>query len=431
MDRTIRIQLNPTPEQEQALKETLQQFTSAFNAVCSYGWQHNEKNGVRLHHATYYQLREQFPNLNANVLIQARIKATEALKSAFTWKARHETRYPKKVAKALKQGKPAPKFKPVKCPQSELCPVRYNERTYSLTWEQQTVNLSTLTGRMVLPFTVPHFSEHYAGNPITTADLCYRKGKWWLHVVVSVPEPTIEKNPLVVGIDLGLNRPAVTSERQFLGNPHWKEVDRRYFRIRRKLQSKGTKSAKRHLKKLSQKQMRFHRDADHVLSKSIVQNTPQGATIVFENLTNIRESSKMGRGKQNKNVENKRRLHAWTFAQLHSFTAYKAQEQGQLVVKVDPRHTSQKCSHCGHQARNNRRSQSLFLCRKCGYCLNADLNASYNIRDKHIASLATLGISLSGGLPSTSLSFPSSDEGQAPTIRDGVVDSGHCHTDKV
>lgn len=399
MDRTIRVQLNPTDEQVKLLDETLRQFTQVFNDVCAYGWLHNEKNGVKLHHATYYAMRESFPHLNANVLIQARIKATEALKSAFTWKVRHQANYQKKVAKAKKYGKPEPKFKPVKCPQSKRCPVRYNERTYSLNWETQTLHLSVINGRMVIPFTVPHFSAHYAGNPITTADLCYRKGKYWLHVVVSVPEPTIEKNPLVVGVDLGLNRPAVTSQRQFLGDPHWKEVDRRYFRIRRKLQSKGSKPAKRHLKKLSQKQARFHRDCDHVLSKRIVQHTPQGAAIVFENLTNIRDTSKMGRGKKNKHVDNKRKLHSWTFAQLHSFTAYKAQERGQLVVKVDPRHTSQTCSRCGYQHRSNRRSQSLFKCRQCGYSLNADLNASYNIRDKHIASLATLGRSLSGGLP--------------------------------
>lgn len=95
----------------------------------------------------------------------------------------------------------------------------------------------------------------------------------------------------------------------------------------------------------------------------------------------------MGRGKQNKHVENKRRLHNWTFAQLYNFIAYKAQEVGIAVVKIDPRHTSQTCSRCGYQARNNRRSQSLFLCRTCGYCLNADLNAAINIREKYLASL--------------------------------------------
>jgi transposase len=71
------------------------------------------------------------------------------------------------------------------------------------------------------------------------------------------------------------------------------------------------------------------------------------------------------------------------------------------VVKVDPRHTSQQCSRCGHQHRSNRRSQSLFLCRACGYSLNADLNASINIKQKYLASLGT---SLGSGSPSSGLS---------------------------
>ena len=228
-----------------------------------------------------------------------------------------------------------------------------------------------------------------------------------MHVVVSVPEPIAPKDETVIGIDLGLNHPAVTSNCHFLGDTHWKEVDRRYFRLRRKLQSKGTKSAKRHLKKLSKRQLRFHRDCDHVLSRRLVQHAPAGSTLVFENLIHIRDTSRMGRGKQNKNVANKRKLHSWTFAQLYDFTTYKAQERGIRVARIDPRHTSQMCSRCGHQARNNRRSQSLFLCRKCGYCRNADLNAAYNIREKYLASLADFGISLVGGLSSSSLSSQS------------------------
>jgi transposase len=80
--------------------------------------------------------------------------------------------------------------------------------------------------------------------------------------------------------------------------------------------------------------------------------------------------------------------------------AYKAEARGMAVVKVDPRHTSQQCSKCGHQARNNRRSQSLFLCRECGYCLNADLNGAYNIRDKHLSTFASFDNVLASGSPS-------------------------------
>jgi putative transposase len=399
MDRTVKIQLRPTSEQAQALKETLEQFTSAFNAVCAYGWHHQEKNGVRLHHGTYYQTKEQWSALVSDLLIQARVKATEALKSAFTWKQKHEQSYPKKVVKAQKQGKTLPVFKPVHCPQSQACPARYNEHTSTLNWATQTVRLSTVAGKQSMAFTVAPYSVKYAGGTVCTADLIEKRGTFWLHVVVSVPEPPVAKVEEVIGVDLGLNRPAVTSKKQFLGSRQWKEVDRRSFRLRRKLQSKGTKSAKRHLKKLRKRQQRFHRDCDHVLSKRIVEHATAGSTLVLENLTHIRETSQMGSGKGKKR-ETKRRLHSWSFAQLHGFISYKGQERGIQVVKVDPRHTSQTCSRCGYQHRSNRRSQSLFLCRQCGYCLNA----SYNIRDKHHASLAPLGTSLGSGPSSCWLS---------------------------
>jgi putative transposase len=338
MNRTVKIQLHPTPGQAMALHETLGQFTHAFNAVIAYGWEHQERNGVKLHHATYRDLKAACPGLVSDLLIQARIKATETVKSALTWQAKNLANYPKRVARAKQQGKPVPQFKPVKMPQSRLCPVRYNEKTSVFHWEKQEVRLSTTRGRISLPFRIPSYSARYSGYPVATADLCYRHGMFWLHVVVRVPEPAIPRNPKVIGVDLGLKRPAVTSNRHFLGSRHWKEVDRRRFRLKRKLQSKGTKSAKRHLKKLKGKAVRFHRDCDHVLSKRIVQHAPPGSTIVLENLTHIRESSKLGRGKQHKNVFNKRRLHSWSFAQFHELLSYKAQERGIQVINFICRH---------------------------------------------------------------------------------------------
>jgi len=223
MDRTVKIQLKPEHEHAQLLRETGIQFTSVFNDVCAYGWHNGEKNGVKLHHATYYHLREQYPSLNSNVLIQGRIKATEALKSAFDRKA-----------KGRKTGQP----------QSVSCPIRYNERTYTLDWIHQSVNLSTIAGRVQVPFLVPPYSSKYAGGTVSTADLIFRNGTWWLHVVVNLPDPDIPFSDEVIGIDLGLNRPAVTSNRHFLGRRHWKEVDHRRFRLKRKLQSNGTKVPK-------------------------------------------------------------------------------------------------------------------------------------------------------------------------------------------
>src|SRR5439155_5862779 len=135
---------------------------------------------------------------------------------------------------------------------------------------------------------------------------------------------------------------------------------------------------------------RFRRDSDHVLSKQIVASVEPGATIVLENLKDIRK-----RLTAKRRSKTKRRMHSWSFASLKAKIEYKAEERGCTVVAVDPRHTSQRCSCCGHTARNNRRSQSVFICRQCRFHLNADLNAARNIAAKYRAGGGT---SPAGGL---------------------------------
>jgi transposase len=53
------------------------------------------------------------------------------------------------------------------------------------------------------------------------------------------------------------------------------------------------------------------------------------------------------------------------------------------VEKVPPAYTSQRCSACGHTAKESRKSQAVFLCVACGYAANADVNAARNIAAGH------------------------------------------------
>lgn len=376
MQRTIVVQLEPSLMQATLLTDVCQQFTAVFNAVAAYGWERHEKNGVRLHHALYYPLREAYPALVSDLHVQARVKATEAVKSALALQ---------KTGRTVHQ------------PHSDACPPRYNQNSYKVNWESRTVRLSTTTaaGRQTIRFALPVYAEKYAGYDTDTADLVQRDGRWFLHIVVTVPAPDVQPNDAVIGVDLGLNRPAVTSLNRFLGKKGWKAIERRRFRHMRALQSKGTKSAKRRLRQIRHKRARFRRDCNHVLSKRIVRSAPQGSTIAVENLTNIRTRTKQ-RGR-----EQRRRMHSWSFAQLRQFLTYKAEERGCTVVGVDPRHTSQQCSKCGHTARNNRRSQAVFMCHACGFHLNADLNAARNIAAKYRAQVGTPDLS---GPPSIGLS---------------------------
>jgi predicted transposase len=83
MQRTIRIRLQPSPVQAGALTETSCQFTSAFNQALRLGWQAGISNATKLHYLTYYPLKTDHPTLVSDLINQARVKAAEALRSAF------------------------------------------------------------------------------------------------------------------------------------------------------------------------------------------------------------------------------------------------------------------------------------------------------------------------------------------------------------
>ena len=52
------------------------------------------------------------------------------------------------------------------------------------------------------------------------------------------------------------------------------------------------------------------------------------------------------------------------------------------LVKVDAKYTSQECNSCGHISKENRPTQELFKCVKCGHSGNADYEASITILNR-------------------------------------------------
>src|SRR5690242_8907105 len=78
--RTIRIQLNPTPEQASLLHQTMHEYTDCYNEVCRLADTQKISNGVELHKLTYAQHRA-CTHLPSQLICAARVKATESIKS--------------------------------------------------------------------------------------------------------------------------------------------------------------------------------------------------------------------------------------------------------------------------------------------------------------------------------------------------------------
>lgn len=352
--RTVVFPLNPTAEQVHAMAETLDLYTQAWQHCVDVAWKMEKPFSVAVHKKTYYHLKETL-GLKSQFLCSARNRAVESVKSA------------KDRAKKKKR---------VQKPSSNRIPVRLDARTLSFDKTRETVSFTTQTGRLKLQLLWHPQAQRYKGWNCKSGEYTLnRKGKWVLRLHFETSDPCVVSTGKGVGLDRGIRHPVVASNNLFLGNPFWKEHERKLLSLRSKLQSKGTKSAKRKLKKISGRLRRFKVDCDRNVAKQIVSSLNPGDTIVIENLTNIRERT----GKKRQNIKrNRANIGRWSFKRLENSLTNLAELHGNSIEKIDPRYTSQTCSVCGLAKKSNRKSQSLYLC-ECGNRLNADLNASRNI----------------------------------------------------
>jgi len=206
------------------------------------------------------------------------------------------------------------------------------------------------------------------------ADLIVRDGTWYLAVVIDVPEPPGGGEPDGwLGVDLGVVNLATDSDGTAHSGKAVRAVRRRNNQLRAKLQAKGSKSAKRLLKKRRRKEARYARDVNHCISKKLVRTAKDtGRGIKLEDLSGIRDRMTVKKAQRSD-------LHSWAFHQLRQFVGYKAAIAGVPVALVDPRNTSRECSECGHVDKRNRRTRDDFRCLRCGHAGPADHNAARNI----------------------------------------------------
>ena len=89
-------------------------------------------------------------------------------------------------------------------------------------------------------------------------------------VAVEVPEEPVTEHDDIIGIDIGISNIAVDSTGKYYSGDQINDAKKRNAELRSILQSIGTRSAKRHVKKLSGKEDRFARNTNHVISRKIL-----------------------------------------------------------------------------------------------------------------------------------------------------------------
>jgi putative transposase len=320
-------------------------------------------------------------------------------------------------------------------------PPKYSSPTVQYTYERdypfqrnQQISLGTRNGRICIPYQGKdsHIALIRQGASIGDAKLWYDKPKKTFYLRVSleieVPEPTEEQWNKVVGVDVGMRYLAVTStstgKATFYPGKRVRHQANHYARLRKRVQQKGTRGAKRRLKRIEQRERRLKMQANHTIAKQLITQHPH-ALLGLEQLTDIRARTKRRKRKRKKNGKGtarvsvkarkaKRVYSQWSFAELHALISYKAVLSGSPAIKVDADSTSKACPVCGHTADENRPHQGLlFVCQNpnCGYTLHADLVGARNM------TMRTLVLRQDWSTTGTLSRYPDASDNEAKAVR--------------
>ena len=328
----------------------MENFNNACNWVAEKAFHSKLFNKMLLQKSVYYELKQKY-----NLSSQMAILVVRKVSSSYANKDQRNT-----LINYYKYGS-----------------IDYDTRNFTIK-KDNIISLMVLSGRIKIPY--QSYKKLSALNLCGQCELMYDKVKKQFYVNFVYDE--IENKPIetdkFLGVDMGIVNIAVTSDGEIYSGDkieiHRKEITL----LKSNLQSKGTKSARKHLVKISKKENRYKKDTNHCISKKIVVKAK--ALEVGIKLEDLHFYSKKTVKKFNKKLrDNNARLGKWSFGQLREFITYKSKIAGIPVLFVNPSFTSQICSKCNHCEEDNRLTQESFTCKKCGYSTNADYNASINI----------------------------------------------------
>ena len=344
--KTLMVKLLPDRDQTDALVDTFVKFNEACNFVSHIAFEKKLYNKVLLQKLVYKDIREKY-GLAAQLAIRVIAKVVE------TYKADREVLH---------------EFR-------EYGSIVYDQRVLSFK-SLDTVSLNTVRGRIRIPMTIGEYRELPLERIRGQCDLVRRNRIFYLMVVVEVPEDSEIDPKDVMGVDLGIVNIAVDSSGHYYTGDKINEARTKNSSLRSRLQACGTRSAKRHLRKLSGKESRFARDVNHIISREIVERAKgTSSAIALEELRDIRKRTTVSRKQRYGH-------NSWSFHQLRTFIEYKALESGVPVMGVNPKNTSRECPACHAIDKRNRPRRSIFRCVSCGLEGEADFVASLNIRNR-------------------------------------------------
>jgi len=334
------------------LDRTIESFSRAVQHCIDTAWNNNLHSKKEIRESCYYEIREEY-SLHSQLAVTAIDQTYEMIQEAGS-----------------------------KPEVSDRLSIRYNfPRSASVSGDWTELSLATLNGRKKFNIQIPECYQQYLDAEVCESNLIHEDGAYYFCFVfaIQVEEPSVRRDSRVLGVDLGVNKTAVTSDGSFYGTEIKKKRKQRDNLVA-EIQSKGTHEAHNLLQRIGSRWKRFTDWKNHNISRKIVDSVEPGDVIVMEDLTHIRET----------NDNATEWVHKWSFRDLQDKIEYKAHLKGVRVVYINPENTSNECSNCSHVDSDSRHG-GFYRCVNCGFTLDADLNAARNIARRYTRNTGQAG----------------------------------------
>jgi IS605 OrfB family transposase len=357
---TYNTELIPTnPEDMKLIMDLMEEYCCVVNEASKL--QFSDLKGLSalrtFHNKFYYPAREKFPEVPSQVVIKAEQECLATYKTIRSNKHKITKPFEKKNLS-----------------------LRLDKRLYSHVKGQPTkIKITTKEKKKEFSIVLyPKFEELMSKHQFVDPLIFVRDGKLMIALTFdNAIEPV--KPTLCLGVDLGIRRVAALSDGRLIIDKKFNKEKRELRYLKRQLQSKGTTSARKHLKKLKRKEKNKNKNQTHLVANEILKTSSN--VIALENLKGIK-------AKKYK-TQNKNGVSQVPFFELRRVLTYKAENMGKHVCLVSPAYTSQIDSVSGIRE-GERRGVRFYA--KSGLVYDADINAAVNIarRSKHPISQGSL-----------------------------------------
>lgn len=353
--KTYNIELRMSDETRQHWMNLLLETRDAFNRCATLVTSSDIKLGlVPVHNLCYDTLRTEFPNIPSQGIIRVQKSVLAALRSIRS-----------------------NKHKNADVPQKKSLSLQLDKRMYSnLSVDGICLSNGNSHKREKCTFMLyDKVRELFDTCTFSDPTVFARDNRLFLSVPFEVATPPL-KGDKALGVDLGMKRLFVTSDGQYYTDKEYLKRRRKLRYLKRCLQSKGTRSAKKHLVNVKRKERNLSKDMLNRATNALL--ACNASIYVLEDLKKIKY--KTSRTKEGfKRIRHNNALSQVPLAEFREMLTHKATLVGKQVVSVSPTWTSQ--TDCRTGKRDGERHGCRYYCND-GIVFDADWNAAVNIAQR-------------------------------------------------